>query len=484
MKTGITAVSSSNPVDRGNLPGRLATWHALAAIVFLSWRFGGMESCARTIAGCWCLAAPAVTWFAWRRAGARLRTRFLRVVLPLAALAAVVLASALNPSMRLLTSGEQPTGLVAREDYLRFLPSTVWPADTIRDFFFNAGLILVGLNLFLANPGRRCQKTLMAVIAANTAVLACAGSIFKLSNASAIFDIVPSPNPNFFASFVYYNHWGGFAVLGAAAAAGLALQCHARTQYDPERHSPALLLGMVAMIILISLPLSGARASSAAGAVLALAIALRFALRRRTHGNRGLAAVAVAAALIALLTIPTFFFARNPADFMARKTAAQIADLRGGGIGDARLPVYRDTWRLFLQQPVFGWGWHSYRYAFRRVQSFDFMMQTEQKEKSVLLNAHNDWLQLLAELGLVGAALSAGAILGIARIASRRWWGLSPSFEILAGLGCLCLLACVDFPFACPAIVVTAWTLLAVGAGIAFDRESAQICRNSAPPHF
>jgi O-antigen ligase len=234
------------------------------------------------------------------------------------------------------------------------------------------------------------------------------------------------------------------------------------------------LLGVAALLILISLPISGARASSAAGALLALVVAIRLLPRRVTTGRRSLVAGISAAVAIGLLAAMTFFFARNPADFMARKTAAQFADLRTGGIGDARLPVYRETWKLFLRQPVFGWGWHSYRYAFRRVQEYEFKMQTEQQEKSVLLDAHNDWLQLLAELGLVGAALSAATFVGLARIASRGWWRLSPSFEILAGLGCLGLLACVDFPFACPAIIVTAWTLLAVGAGIACDREWRQ----------
>jgi len=86
------------------------------------------------IAAFWCLGAPVITWFAWRRAEAPLRIRFLRIVLPLVALSLVVLISAFNPSMRLLTAAGQPTGLVARNDYLRFLPSTVWPADTIEDF--------------------------------------------------------------------------------------------------------------------------------------------------------------------------------------------------------------------------------------------------------------------------------------------------------------------------------------------------------------
>jgi O-antigen ligase len=120
---------------------------------------------------------------------------------------------------------------------------------------------------------------------------------------------------------------------------------------------------------------------------------------------------------------------------------------------------------------VYGWGWHSFRYAFRRVQSFDAKMENEQKVASVFLDAHNDWLQLLTELGLVGAALAGATLAGIGRVASFRWWRLSPSFEIAAGFLCLCLLALVDFPFACPAVVVTAWTLLMTGAAIASDRE-------------
>jgi O-antigen ligase len=423
------------------------------------------------IAAFWCLGAPVITWFAWRRAEAPLRIRFLRIVLPLVALSLVVLISAFNPSMRLLTAAGQPAGLVARNDYLRFLPSTVWPADTIEDFFFKAGLILVGLNIFLANPSRWHQRLLLAGIAGNTAILACVGSLYKLAGATKILGIVSSPNQHFFASFVYYNHWGGVAVLGAAAAAGLGLDYHRHGHRDARRNTPALLFGVAALFILISLPMSGARASSAVGAVLAIIVALRLLPRRGTATRRGLIAAAFTVAVIGLITTMTFFFAREPADFMVRKTATQLADLRTGGIGDARLPVYQETWELFLQQPVFGWGWHSYRYAFRRVQMFEFKMQTEQKEMSVFLDAHNDWLQLLAELGLVGALLGLASLVGVARVAAGCWWRMSPSFEILAGLGCLGLLALVDFPFACPAIVVTASTLLAAAAGIACRRE-------------
>ena len=222
------------------------------------------------------------------------------------------------------------------------------------------------------------------------------------------------------------------------------------------------------MIILASLPMCGARASSAAGcssplpgAPLAHAGPRHASRRRRRRG--GPARVSS--------TIPTFLFARNPDRVHVPENRRANFRPAGRDIGDARLALYRDTWRLFEQQPVFGWGWHSFQYVFPRVQSSEFKMQNEQRLKSVFTDAHNDWLQWLAELGLVGALLGLGALVGVARAASARCWGMSPSFEILAGLGCLGLLACVDFPFACPAIVVTAWTLLATAAGIACRRE-------------
>jgi O-antigen ligase len=473
MEARITAVppSSSNPVDRGNLTGRLASWHALAAIVFLSWRFGGMEPGARLIAACWCLAAPAITWFAWRRAERRLRIRFLRIALPLAALAFVVLVSAFNPSMRLLTAAGQPVGLIARNDYLRFLPSTAWPANTVEDFFFKAGLVLVGLNLFLANPGRKHQRLLLAGIGGNAAILACTGSFLKLAGATEILGAVSSPNQHFFASFVYYNHWGGFALLGAAAAAGLGLDYHRRSHRGAGQDTPALLLGVLALFILASLPMSGARASSSAGLLLALVLAVRLVPTQGSKWARYRGVAVSAALVLGLVGAMTILFAKDPMRVMFQKTSRQISDLQGGNIADARLVLYRDTWRLFEQQPVFGWGWRSFQYVFPRVQSSEFKMQNEQRLPSVFTDAHNDWLQWLAELGLVGALLGLGALVGVARAASARCWGMSPSFEILAGLGCLGLLACVDFPFACPAIVVTASTLLATAAGIACRRE-------------
>src|SRR4051812_46037475 len=95
----------TRPGREANLPGRFAVAHALALIVFLSWRFGGMEPWGRVVAGWACGLAPLVTVFAWNRADAAWRRKFLGIALPLAGIGLLVFTSALNPHMRVLDFG-------------------------------------------------------------------------------------------------------------------------------------------------------------------------------------------------------------------------------------------------------------------------------------------------------------------------------------------------------------------------------------------
>lgn len=447
--------------------------HALLLIGFLSWRFGGMEPLARSLGEWLCLPAPVITFLAWRAADRPLRRAFLRIALPLAVLLVVILASLANPNMRpLLFDGEV---VLAPREHVSFLPSTARPAEAFSDLKLDAALILVGLNLFLARPGRRLQRFALWSITVNAAVLACVGTVYKLEKATQILGLYASPNERFFATFIYYNHWGAFAVLGMATAGALLFSYRRQAAETGWQHTPAPVLAIIIALLFVTLPLSTARASTLAGLILLATLAFRFILRRqggRSSGSTRVIAVSVAS--LAMLAAAGWL-GRDAIRFQLTKTSGQLANLRGGGFADARLPVYRDTIKLWLEAPVYGWGWHSYRYAFRRVQSISARMQNEQRVDSVFLDAHNDWLQLLAELGLVGAALTGAATIGIARTARWREWMRTPSFELAAGAGCIGILALVDFPFACPVVILTWWTVLMIGAAIAFERATAPV---------
>jgi O-antigen ligase len=86
--------------------------------------------------------------------------------------------------------------------------------------------------------------------------------------------------------------------------------------------------------------------------------------------------------------------------------------------------------------------------------------------------AHNDWLEIVAELGLVGLALGlmlVGAWLRWAR--GARAWRYSPGREAGLALVALAMLAVIDFPAANPAVVITALVLLAVVVELARNRS-------------
>jgi O-antigen ligase len=341
-------------------------------------------------------------------------------------------------------------------------PSNPFPKVTAADFALNLGLVIVGLNLLLTRPSRPWLRALVAGIALNTAALAVVGTFFKLSRATAILGMTPSPNPNFFSTFVYHNHWGAIALLGAAAAAGMALY-HERRRVEAFHLSPAPFWMLCAALVLLAIPLSSGRASTMAAVVLTGGIGLNLLAGAGPNRGKWAAGLAVAA-LMGIIVVG--FLGRSTLRNEFRETTKAIEKIQAGAVGEGRLVIYGDTLRLIDERPWFGWGWGSFQYVFPRFASPRPYRQTYQYEQYAL-DAHSDWLQFPAEVGVVGTGLLLAALVGWLRWPGRRGWSHSPSRELLTGCGALGLLAAVDFPTASPAIVATTAILLAAGAELA-----------------
>lgn len=78
-------------------------------------------------------------------------------------------------------------------------------------------------------------------------------------------------------------------------------------------------------------------------------------------------------------------------------------------------------------------------------------------------HAHNDWLEIPIELGVVGTLLLAGAVGWIGLLLVRGGWKNPIALMIALGAGQVLLNALMDFPFQNPAILVTWWALLIIG---------------------
>jgi O-antigen ligase len=87
-------------------------------------------------------------------------------------------------------------------------------------------------------------------------------------------------------------------------------------------------------------------------------------------------------------------------------------------------------------------------------------------------NAHNDWMQWLAELGIVGFVLGAVAVATAFKKDSGKHIYLPRHIRrgIMLGLAGVCLHAILDFPFRIPAISV----IIAVWIGMLSKRSSHQ----------
>jgi len=149
---------------------------------------------------------------------------------------------------------------------------------------------------------------------------------------------------------------------------------------------------------------------------------------------------------------------------------SQIAEMQAmGGVGDRTL-LYHNTWRMARDKPLFGWGMSSYPHIF-----YGFYNTRKSPDRLPVFynDAHNDWLQALAEHGFIGTALLV-ACAGIPLWLCRR--NITKSLitgYLLAGLAIVIAYALIEFPFGNRANVLVWWVLFFAGLAYARSREAA-----------
>ena len=351
-------------------------------------------------------------------------------------------------------------------------PISIYPEATIRWLTFSAAA--VGLAL-VAGPALRSRRVLLRVAVTVTlggALVAGYGLVARLVFANRLFGVLAVPTVAPFGPFVSKNHFAGYVEMVACLALGLAVGLA-----DEARHGADWLSWLesrragwivaafgVAALLVLAVPVSLSR-----GGVVSLAAGLvAFALVRVStrDGDRSpspiqgsapvvrprstlvwtaLVLVAVAAATAAVL----------PEEARARVRTMGHLDQAGS----YRLSTWRDSLRLAASSPVVGSGLGAFADALPRFKSAAEDLRIE--------HAENDYLELLGETGLAGAALAALALAWAAAGAWRRIAAephrLSRGLRAgaLAGLAALLVHSAVDFNLRIPSNALLAVLLLA-----------------------
>lgn len=364
---------------------------------------------------------------------------------------------------------------VRLKDYVRWLPSGLnapFSAADTKQPPMNAWRLMMILGapwlLLLALRHGLRRRRAYVILGWVTVLTALAVGAFGLLHQQSHGTILGYPVPHnttCFGTFMSRNHAGVYLYLHAAIALGLMLWHIRRAGENVLRGGPHLAGAFVAF----ALGLLAALTNSTAGAAIALTLLLvspLLAFWLGFPGSRGSrrqimlitgGALALSAASILLVADlqPIFDRFKNKA-----------ASYQAKGVDD-RAPLRRATWALATEGGAsgrvwVGYGAGSYRWISPPYQAQQKELQRDGKLFYRAIHAHNDWLEMLAEWGVIGL-LPVLAFLGwlFARLARAFRPGHPETYPLALGLILLGLHAAVDLLFWFTPLMFTAGFVLA-----------------------
>ncbi len=430
--------------------------HVGILLLFASWAFGGGTAWARTLISCWGSLGLIITVMAGRSRFAKGERRQSprRWLWPLAGFNLLVLLSCLNPSFTPMVYESQALLAFTGPVHPR-LPSTAYPAVSLEHLWLFDSIYLSCFNLLLVIRRRQALRVLLLVCSGNAILLSVFGTFQKFASDGLYFGLVRAPNARFFATFVYSNHWAAYIVLLIAAGAGLVFHYAKRQGPGPFSGSPVT-SGIIGLLLMMITPtLAGSRA----GTVLVLALlgacaghALLIIRRGRpTHGESAALPVASVALCVVVTIAGAIYLGRESLEERWHDTQGQWQE---GMLGE-RLKLYADTAHLAAEHPLFGWGLGSFEQILQLIRPRP--LEANRQYEHSYVDAHSDWLQSLAETGVVGTLLvTLTGLLPLWSSRSRRFASPIPAY-LLGGCGLILLYAGMEFPFGNPAVMIAFW---------------------------
>ncbi|SDS64395.1 O-antigen ligase family protein [Opitutus sp. GAS368] len=455
-------MSAADPTHRRRSAGwleKLVLFHFGSLLVFTTWAFGGQAPWVRQGIAGWGAGGVLLFIVACVRRNKSTGDQpwpALRYLWPLWLYDLLVIISCFNPGFKeQMIAGERS---LVMANPIPWLPTAALPGLAWKELWQFNVIVLSCFNLFLVLPGRRFVRGVLFLIGGNAVSLAVFGTFQKLAGAKGLwFGLVASPNSRFFSTFIYHNHWGAFTLLNTAVCLALLFHALRRGGQRDLWHSPVLMGAVVTLLLAASVPLSASRSCTVLIGLLLLGALTHFLLRvvRRQRERHASVLLPVASIVLAALLAATAiaWLGRGAIAQRLEQTTAQLAPGAREVTFGSRLTLYRDTWRMASEKPWFGWGLESYAHVFR-------VFNTQRTTEIVFwipfyAEAHNDWLQSLAEVGFVGTGLLALLVLlPLCAIPWRRAGSTVPRY-LLTGCGLVLLYAWVEFPFANPAVMLT-----------------------------
>lgn len=351
-----------------------------------------------------------------------------------------------------------------------------------------AVVFILGWTSFSSKWGRFC---LLLGVAGNAAAISIWSIIQRGSNSSQVIPFDQSELlQSAFSTFRYRNAGGAYLLLGLAAAVGLAVWVlveknlwrfggrRKSKKFDSYNRSGYWTdLSVVVAVSLVMLVAFAVLLSYSRGAWISglFALALICVAGLRGIGWRSLTSLAVCSVVV--ITVGTYLIAQN-VSVETRSSDLAIERISA----DDRFDHWKAGAATALHYFPLGSGLGTYGFAHIPFKQRD--------SDSWYRNAHNQYLEVLTESGVIGIAI---VVSGIVVVGRRSWQVLTKSSdagEVAVGAaGCVALItvACqssVDFVITYPATLLTAGLIFGAVCGCSTSSASrSQAYETIAPTH-
>jgi len=384
-----------------------------------------------------------------------------------AALLAYVVLQATNPAWRYTQSATQ--WWLVRMDHIPWLPCGIdapfTQSNEWRQVIVYTAAWLSVCSVWVGLTRRRSLRILLGIIVGNALLLVGLLAIQQFTGNHRIpWPLTAWTDYPLTASFIYHNHAGAYLALATFCAIALAVWFFDHGSRSFAKSTPASVLALAALLLVGFVFFTLSR-----GAILTLAVSTAilagwFLLRWRVlpgiPGANPVIRMAIVAMFIVFVAVVFRYLDFSEIwgrwDMIATQGSREVSVHSRVLVRDAAIDMLKT-------QGLRGVGAGGFRYLFPEyVQNYP-----EIYEGGTLYweHAHCDWLEFPIELGLAGDLLIlGGAGWWIAFFVRRRAFWNALAVPLL--LGCLqtVIHAGFDFPFQCPAILVT-WCMIVAIAG-------------------
>jgi O-antigen ligase len=304
--------------------------------------------------------------------------------------------------------------------------------------------------LLTQNLQRASQARQMAVVfSVYGFVLASLALLQGISSNGKLFWLrTPRLGGWIYGSYVNHNHYAGLMELLVPIPLVLSLSHLAQEK-------TRVAAGIAAAVMSGTIFLCGSRGGMIAIFAELIVLAILFVRQKRSlRIAMGVAAFAVV--LVSLLAWLGGKELTTRVTSISKETRSEIS-------GGMRLSIDRDTLHMFRQRPAFGWGLGTFPVVYPEFRSFytNFFVN----------EAHNDYLQVLAETGIVGFGIMLWFLVVLFRRVRRKLGNWTSNVSAAVALACtlgvtgILVHSLVDFNLQIPANAALFYAFATIAAG-------------------